>query len=288
MAPLALPTDLDGCHVLALPAGADVRALAVAWFAGGAWEVFPLASDPAASTQRRPRGDSTGTPPRPGRLLLTAHAGLVGPYRFPAIAARTQGLPDGDLDLYALDSGAADPLVLGWMPAAARRVGGAVVSADRTQVIVPDAGAAVDLTLWTGTRLASTDLVTAVRPFLAGSRLGPVEQRGDGAYSMTSRFEFDGALTLTVEPRSAVPVAVCSLPWGEHGPWTYSVTWEPPDPSELAAEQPSRLHLIARNRVAPVVARAARAMLRVAGGMVVDDGGFPVPDDELALRGSTL
>ena len=35
-----LPSDLDGCHALALPAGADVRALAVAWFAGGLWEVF--------------------------------------------------------------------------------------------------------------------------------------------------------------------------------------------------------------------------------------------------------
>ena len=51
---------------------------------------------------------------------------------------------------------------------------------------------------------------------------------------------------------------------------------------------PAYQDYIARSRVAPVVARAARAMLQVAGGVVVDDGGFPVPDDELARRGSTL
>ena len=70
-----------------------------------------------------------------------------------------------------------------------------------------------------------------------------------------------GALTLTAQRRNAVPVAVAAQQWGEHGPWTYAVTWVPPDPSELTAEQPSRLHLIARNRVAPVVARATRPTL---------------------------
>ena len=283
-----LPSDLDGCHALALPAGTDVQGLADAWFAGGTWEVYPVRAEPPAP-DRRGRGASD--PPlsaRPGRLRLTARAGLVGPWLLPADRAHAHGLPDHDLDLYALDPQVSDPLVLGWMTAAARRTGGAVVPADREQAIVPDAGAAVDLTLWTGTVLASGDLVTAVRPFLAGSRLGAVEQHPGGAYSVTSRFEFDGALTLTAKPRDAVPVAVASQTWGEHGPWTYSVTWVPPDPAELAADQPSRLHLIARSRVAPVVARAARAMLAVAGGVVVDDGGFPVTADELVRRGTTL
>ena len=202
--------------------------------------------------------------------------------------SRAVGLPDRDLDLYGLDPQASDPLVLGWMTAVARHTGGAVISADRSQAIVPDAGAAVDLTLWTGTVVPSGDLVAAVRPFLAGSRPGPVEQQPGDAYSMTSRFEFDGALTLAAQPRDAVPVAVATQRWGEHGPWTYSVTWVPPDPAELTAEQPSRLHLIARSRVAPVVARAARALLQLAGGVVVDDGGFPISDDELTRRGTTL
>ncbi len=286
-----LPGDLDGCHALALPAGADVRALAVAWFAGGIWEVVPLAPDPVALATAAGRHAHVGFPPtpaRPGRLRLTARARLSGPWPLPAAQAHAAGLPEHDFDLYSLDPQVSDPLVLGWMTAAARHTGGAVISADRTQVLVPDAGAAVDLTLWTGTVVPSGDLVAAVRPLLAGSRLGPVEQRPGGAYSVTSRFEFDGALTLTAQPRDAVPVAVASQEWGEHGPWTYAVAWVPPDPSELTAEQPSRLHLIARSRVAPVVARAARAMLQVAGGVVVDDGGFPVLDEELARRGSTL
>lgn len=286
-----LPSDLDGCHALALPVGADVRALAVAWFAGGTWEVFPLGAGPAplvAAADRHPLGGMPVAPSRPGRLRLTARAHLSGPWPLPAAQAHAAGMPDRDLDLYALDPGVSDPLVLGWMTASARHVGGAVVSADRAQVIVPDAGAAVDLTLWTAAVVPSGDLVTAVRPFLAGSRLGAVRQLPGGGYSMTSRFEFDGALTLAAQPRDAVPVAVASQQWGEHGPWTYAVTWVPPDPSELTAEQPSRLHLIARSRVAPVVARAARAMLQLAGGVVVDDGGFPVSDDELARRGTTL
>ncbi len=286
-----LPTDLDDCHVLAIPSGTDVRALAVAWFVGGTWDAFPVAADPAAVAappERRFRAAAPETLSRPGRLRLTAHAGLVGPWPWSVRQARAQGLPDRDLDLYALDRHVSDPLVLGWMTAAARRSGGAVISADRRQVIAPDAGAAVDLTLWTGTVLSSADLVATVRPLLAGSRLGKVEQQPDGSYSVTSRFEFDGALTVTAQRRNAVPVAVAGLQWGEHGPWTYTVAWVPPDPAELAAEQPSRTHVIARTRVSPVVARAARAVLGAAGGVVVDDGGFPVSEDELTQRGTTL
>ncbi len=286
-----LPSDLDGCHALALPAGADPRALAAAWFAGALWEVFPLgagASALAGATGRHNLGAFPSSLSRPGRLRLTARAGLSGPWPLAARQAGGAGLPDHDLDLYALDPQVSDPLVLGWMTAAARRTGGAVVSADRTQVIVPDAGSAVDLTLWTGTVVPPGDLVTAVRPFLAGSRPGPVQQLPGGGYALTSRFEFDGALTLTAQPRDAVPVAVAAQSWGEHGPWTYAAAWVPPEPAELTAVQPSRLHLIARSRVAPVVARTARAMLQLAGGAVVDDGGFPIAADELARRGTTL
>ena len=287
----ALPTDLDDCHVLALPSGTDVRALAVAWFVGATWDSFPLAADPvtvAAPPARRSRGSAQETGPRPGRLRLTAHAGLVGPWPWSARQARGQGLPDRDLDLYALDRQASDPLVLGWMTAAARRSGGAVISADRRQVVVPDAGAPVDLTLWTGTVLAQADLVATVRPFLAGSRLGQVEPLPGGGYAVTSRFEFDGALTVTAAGRNAVPVAVAGVQWGDYGPWTYTVAWVPPDPAELTADQPSRTHVIARTRVSPIVARAARALLGAAGGVVVDDGGFPVAEDELIQRGTTL
>ncbi len=270
-----LPSDLDGCHVLALPVGADVRGLAGAWFVDASWEIPPA-------------------PPRQGRLRLSRTATLTGPWRLPAARPGEDDLPERDLDLYGLTRGESDPLVLGWASAAARRAAGAVVSADRAQVLAPDAAAAADLTLWTGTVLTATDLVAVARPHLAGARteqamaLPGGRSGGPPAYTVTARFQYDGALTLTAQPRDAVPVAVAGLAWGEHGPWTYHVAWVPPDPSELTAALPSRQHLIARSRVVPVVARAVRALALAAGGVVVDDGGFPVRDDELAQRGATL
>ena len=49
------------------------------------------------------------------------------------------------------------------------------------------------------------------------------------------------------------------------------------DPEELRTEQPSPLHVIARPRVQPSIARVAAALWRGAGGTVVDSGGFLVP-----------
>jgi hypothetical protein len=285
MPEVQLPSELDGCHALALPAGEDVHALAVAWFATSAWEVYPIDAE-QGEVDRRSRTQEQS--PRPGRLRLTARAALTGPWRIPADSARGLGLPDRDLDLFALDPRLADPLVLGWMTAAARRAGGGVLSADRRQAIVPDPASAVDLTLWSGTAVPSGELVAAVRSVLAGARMRPVEQLSGGGYAVTARFEYDGALALTVQPRDAVPVAVAASAWGDQGPWTYQVSWVPPDASELTVEQPSRPHLIARSRVTPVVARAARTMQQVAGGVVVDDGGFPVTADDLTRRAATL
>ncbi len=287
-----LPSDLDGCHALAIPAGEDVRTLAAAWFADAGWEVFPLAPE-QASQESHGRGRS-GIPmaqSRPGRLRLAGHTALVGPVRLHTEEARAEGLPERELDLYGLPASVTDPVALGWLTAAARRTGGAVVSADRSQVIVPDQGTAVDLTLWSGAKLTASELVATVRPFLAGARVDQAQAligAGDGAFSVEARFEFDGALTFIAQPRDAVPVAVAAVEWGVHGPWTYYVAWVPPDPTELTAEQPSRLHLIARSRVSPVLARVVRALLQSAGGVVVDDGGFPVGPDELTRRAATL
>jgi hypothetical protein len=285
-----LPSDLDGYHALALPAGADVRELAAAWFSDAGWEVFPLSPDLPPSGAGYGSGFLTPES-RPGRLRLSGSATLVGPWHLRADDARDGGLPDRDLDLYGLPPQVADPLALGWLTATARHAGGAVVSADRTLAVVPDPAAAVDLTLWSGAVVPAPDLVATVRPYLAGARMDQprvVADAGPGAFAVTGRFEFDGALTVAAQRRDAVPVAVAAQEWGAHGPWTYQVSWIPPDPAELEAEQPSRLHVIARSRVAPVVARVARAMWQAAGGVVVDDGGFPVPDDELARRGVRL
>lgn len=269
--------------------GTDVRALGAAWFAEAGWETFP-AGPQLTLPLSTGRGVQAAPERWPGRLRLAGSTALVGPWSLRADDARDEGLPDRDLDLYGLAQSVADPLALGWLTAAARRVGGAVVSADRRQVIVPDPGAAVDLTLWTGLVVPADELVAGVRPYLAGARMAAATplDAGGGSFSVTARFEFDGALTLSARPRDAVPVAVAGYPWGPGGPWTYEVAWIPPDPAELEVEQPSRLHVIARTRVAPAVARVARAMQSAAGGVVVDDGGFPVGEAELAQRGARL
>ncbi len=282
----ALPRHLDGCHVLALSAGWDPRPLAAAWFAGAIWEVPPQPVDPmllAAPPSGRSRDEYLPPEPRRGRLRLTGGVTMTGPWPLPAGGA---GLPDHPLDLYALAPGVSDPLVLGWMAAAARRAGGAVVPADRSRVIVPDSAASVDLTLWTPTAYAAPELVAAARPYLAGSRVGqPKAIPGiPSAFTVAAQFEYDGALTLAAQPRDAVPVAVAAVEWGAQGPWTYQVSWVPPDPAELHSPQPSREHVIARTRVVPVVARVMRGLLAAAGGIVVDEGGFPIGDDELAHR----
>ena len=79
-------------------------------------------------------------------------------------------------------------------------------------------------------------------------------------------------------------MALSRLDWREFGPWSYHVSWQPPEPEELRSEHPSQLHLIARSRVEPSVARIAAALWRAVGGTVVDSGGFIVTPGELQDR----
>src|SRR4051794_1988366 len=201
-----LPGDLDGRHVLAVPRGTDVAALAAAWFPDAAWLREPVTAAQAAAGARpmtgaRFRGISAeAAEPAPGILRLDGSASLEGPTPLSRAAAQDAGLAPVDVDLYALaasrDAGGPAEIVLGWMSAAARRSAGCLVPADRARVVTPDAGAAVDLTLWSAVPLSAQDALPLVRPALAGARVGPTEvpqqqPAGDGpaAFSVTGTLE---------------------------------------------------------------------------------------------------
>jgi len=273
----AIPAEFDGLHVLALPTGSDVLALAAAWFPAAEWEARPVTTVVAAArpTGARFRGAVAEVPQvaTTGRLRLGDTGTIVGPR------------PAGDHDLYGLASG--ETQATDWMTAAARRAGGTVVAAGRQRSLTPDPGAAVDLTLWSAEPMAAADAIPLVRPALSGARLGALPQpHGEVAqpFTMTATFEYDGAITVSMARSKEAPPALSNLDWRDYGPWAYRVVWVPLEPGELETETPSALHVIARARVAPSMSRAVSALWRAIGGTVVDSGGFVVTPDELRDR----
>lgn len=293
--PPAVPADLDGRHVLAVPRGADLLALARAWFPAAHWQREPAGADapgtrPVAGA--RFRGLAVAAAPTAGVLTLDGVVDLVGPHPLDAAAARAAGLPARDVDLYGLPAapppGATLPpdQLTGWATAAARRTGGGILPAARDRAVVPDPGALLDLTLWSAVPVPAADAVPLLRPALSGSRLAPpaATAPGDAGFALAATFPYDGTVTVRCSRSARVPVVLSTLDWREHGPCAYHVAWRPPEALEPEPDHPSQLHVIARQRVAPAVARVVLALGRTAGGTVVDAGGFLVPRDEVAQR----
>jgi len=285
---VTLPGALADLHVLALPHGADALVLARAWFPDAVWEREPAAPAPVARpmTGARFRGLAVQEPaaPVPGRLALGG-AVLVGPRPLTADEVREAGLrAGGPLDLYGFES-APSELVTAWATAAARHAGGLLVPASRAQVVVPDPHGAPGLTLWSPVPMAPRDVLPLVRPAMVGARVSPTElptPAGGGPQecAVTAVFDYDGTVTLRSSRRDDVPAVLAALDWRDYGPWAYEVRWRP-----VEGEDPeSPLSAIARQRVAPTIARVTAALWRAAGGTVVDEGGFVVPSDELTRR----
>lgn len=309
-----LPLAVDGHHVIAVPDGTDLLSLASAWYAQADWLRVPVTASQARSRARpmsgaRFRGMVAEAEPQPGELRLTWEVSVRGPYPLAAEAAHALGLPARGLDLYAVvpnDGTAgpvADPGVLAWMSAAARRSAGAVLPADRARALVPDPRSSVDLTLWSAVALAPEATVPLVRPLLSGARVAvtaaAASRHGDpgatdggrptapGPYELVATYPYDGQLRLRLERSSEVPVVLTALDWREYGPFAYRATWSPPEDGEYRTDAASPLHVIARGRIAPYVARAVAALARTAGGAVVDADGYLVGEEELAARAVT-
>lgn len=275
--------------MIALPRGTDVLALATAWFPAARWSREPgraAAARPMAGA--RFRGMAVTAVPGPGLLDLDGAAEVVGPFPLAAADARATGLPPRESDLYGVPVTGLGDVAAGWATAVARRTGGAILPADRSRALVPDPHASVDLTLWSPVPVPPRDALPLLRPSLSGSRVGPVETAGrpDGPaeFSLTASYEYDGQVVVRCARSHEVPAVLSTLDWRAHGPWAYRVSWLPPDPVELEVEQPSQLHVIARQRVTPGICRVVATLWRTAGGTVVDAGGFVVTPEELDER----
>lgn len=288
---------LDGSHVLAVPHGTDLLALARSWFPAASWAREPATAEQAAAarpvTGARFRGIAVAPPLTTGVLSLDGAVQVVGPTVLDAADARAWGLPARDTDLYGLPAtpvpGATltSELVTGWVTAVARRTGGGILPAARDRAIVPDPDAAIDLTLWSAVPLRPADALPLVRPALSGSRLSaPAHTPGgdpDG-FVLSATYAYDGEIEVRCARSREVPVVLSTLDPREHGSWGYHVSWRPPDPLELELPHPSQLHVIARQRVAPAVARVVSALWLTVGGTVVDAGGFLVSPEEVDER----
>ncbi|WP_066583764.1 hypothetical protein [Cellulomonas timonensis] len=297
---LTLVPGVAGGPVLGLPQGQDVLALAAAWFPRAAWERAPVTAAQAQRSARpmagaRFRGLAQDAAAQPGILRIGPDAVLSGPHHLEAPVSMSSGPRSATrlLDGYEVqhDSVLPPAHVMRWLTAAARHAGGVVVAPDRSAISTYDAAMVVDLTLWSAVALPLDALVRLVRPRLPGARVStsaPDASHGMGAlaaapYELVARFEYDGDVRLRFA-RADGPVVLDSIGWRDHGPFAYAVRWEPPHPAELDAPHPTTSHLIARSRVAPVVARVVAALMPAVGGAVVDDGGFLVGPAELGVR----
>ncbi len=291
---LALPSRLDGQAMLAAPARTDIHALARAWFPAAAWDGRPPGAPDPAPADTRPVGarfrglvEQRSAPAEPAAIRLDEHTRLVGPVPLTDDDALRAGVPRGGLEWYALE-GEASVQARRWLVAAARHTGGLVVPADRSRVMAPDPEADIDLTLWSPIPLTLDEVLPLARPAMSGARVSAAGDRSPAAgprpFEVVAEFEYDGSVALRVGRSNEPPAVLATLEWRDFGPWAYRVEWRPLDPAERDVEHPSRLHVIARQRVAPTIARVAGALWRAAGGTVVSGGGFVVGPREVARR----
>ena len=286
----AFPDHLAGVPLLALAPGSAVLELARAWFPDAAWEQVPVS---AAHARLRPRSAAAGrargaAPEEPsaasGRLRLVGATRLEGPHPLTAAVARAGGLPPQAVDVYLVQGdGPSDPVVMAWLAAAARRTGGAVVLPEGG-VMVPDPGSALTMTLWSSRPIDAEAGLAALRPVLSGSRLAVAPTAGSEAWACAAVYEYDGSVRVALARSTELPLVLAAVDPGAFGVFGYRVAWSPPRVDGVEADAGLPLHAIARARVAPSMARAVRALAGVAGGTVVDEGGFVIAADDLAER----
>lgn len=183
-------------HLLALPEGVDadeVEVLAVSRFPAAAWESLP------GAPQQRTTGGRGGrnSAPAPGVLRVSRLSTLTGPYGvtqgdavglgLPAATATVYDVgcprergepphPGGDRDGIKRAFPDAMPIreeerVLLWLVAAARRLGGAVRTAEHGIVLRPDVDATIDLTVFTDQWLEPEEMLAAVQQVVPRARL---------------------------------------------------------------------------------------------------------------------
>lgn len=231
--------DATRRHLLVLPADVgpdEVQTLAVSRFPRAVWEVEPTTAAP------RPGGGARGlrqAVPAPGVLRLSRHSTLHGPFTVARTTATALGLPlsagiayvvhataergerpwptGGDRD--GLRRAFPDGLpvrdeerTVGWLIAAARRLGGAVRAAPLRPgvagaLLVPDPAAAVDLTVWTDIWLEPEVALAVVRQAVPRAHLNLPSVRWGGPPRGTGTEPVPGTEALDPTRRRALHAA---------------------------------------------------------------------------------
>lgn len=295
------------CTALVVPRTIDVRALARAWFPHATWLREPLAPRPAqalvgARFRGAPAGDENGAL---GLLELGDGARVVGPFSTARDDEVTWWVTEVDEDgtagsvahawaravaaHTAGETGAPAPAAAGVLVAA-------VEHACRQPGAGPDAGVREAAErAWADARSAGLDRPESVRggwrtlysPMLVDvqqafdllvrhglrTRLDGVAERPRGVvgtlgYTLVGRTAFDGAIVLRMYRAEREPPALLELPWRDHGPFAYELTWRPEHEGGEAVDA------IARRRVLPTIMRLAHAMRDACTGTILTGDGF--------------
>ncbi len=96
------------------------------------------------------------------------------------------------------------------------------------------------------------------------------------AFAIVGDVGWDGVIEVLVHLNDGEEPAVAGQPWAGQEFVTYEVRWSCPDPADRENRYPSAVFQASRARVAPLVARTARAIIEATGGVVVDEDGFSV------------
>jgi hypothetical protein len=250
----------------------------------------------------------------PGVLRLTGGHVLTGPHPLTAEDTVTYVLPPRHVDAFVLRASVAeaepghprpgrgggpvegradgprlpghavpDPQdtdrVHAWLVAAARRARGAVVNQSAGPAVVPDSGRSVDRTLFSAHPLAPHHALAIVRTVLVQAVVRSAPLVPEGAplgWTIATETPYDGTVEVILARVGALPPALQQLPWRDSGPCAYSVRWVSGSPEDQESEHPSPLHLVARARIAPLVARVAAALEQAVEGTLLDEDGFVV------------
>lgn len=285
------PDVLTGA-VLALPAGASLDGLARAWYPEAAWTRAPVSAETASARSAplrgaRFRGMTASAEAEPGELELEPGLTLSGPHPLSPGEVADLGLTLQRASAYVVASHGADQLQAArlqrWLVAAARTSRGAVRVRGGAP-LVPDPTRSVDRQLFSAHALAPGHALALVRTVLVQATLQgapagpPAGSTPVQSYAIVTRTPYDGTVTLTCTRAERLPYALRTLDWRESGPFSYAVTWEPEGEAEDTSEHPSQLLMIARNRMAPVVAAVVSVLHEAIAGTVLDSDGFICTD----------
>ena len=164
---------------------------------------------------------------------------------------------------------------LRFLQAAARRLAGALRFGGTAVVSQPDPRTAVDLTVYTPSRLDRAEVLEVLEPH--GARM---DSESRSTFSLTlppiPGRDDAGIIQVLSERHPRVPLALSGLEWAVDGARAYEVRWYPPEEFLVRGIRLTAAQRAMRAEAAATVERVARLLVELGEGMAVDDDGFVV------------